>query len=101
MTPTQFCFRLVTVANDRWLTDSDLAVWFQRPRPTIRTWVERHYSPRPGSMFNELVRRLELLEASEAFPVPYGIKRDGRRPYIEQAFANANSTRVPASDPAR
>ena len=99
MTPDDFRSRLRRVALMRDLTQSDLSVWFARPRPTVRTWLAGT-EPRRGLVFDECVRRLELLEQSHDLPVPYDVFMFDRRDYIKKAFMNANNAGVLESDPA-
>ena len=100
MTPDDFRSRLRRVALMRDLTQSDLSVWFARPRPTVRTWWAGTARPTPGLVFDECVRRLSLLEQSPDFPVPYDVFKFDRRDYIKKAFMNANNAGVLESDPA-
>ena len=101
MTPDEFCTRLRRVALMRDLKVGDLAIWFARPRPTVRTWQVGIARPSEDSVFEECARRLELLEQSDAFPVPYDVFKFGRRGYIEKAFLNANNVGVPNEHIAR
>lgn len=57
------------------LTISDLARWFDRPRPTVRTWVEDGNKPGRGPLdaahAEALLGLLETLIARKrGFPVP-------------------------------
>ena len=96
MTPAEFKRRLDAATRRGRLTASDLAVWFSFPRSTIATWLWRVSMPREGSQFDELQRRLLLLEQSTAFPVPYEVRKNARRGYIEKAYADAVTRGVPA-----
>src|SRR5208282_2115388 len=68
MTPTEFRDRLETVARRTGLTASDLAVWFGRPRPTVRTWLNGRTPRRVpqahigGQVWDEMQQRLLWLE---------------------------------------
>ena len=72
MTPTEFRDRLEAVARRTGLTASDLAVWFGRPRPTVRTWLHgtRPQSQIGGQVWDELAQRLIWLERADRFPIP-------------------------------
>lgn len=102
MNGEQFVKRLLAVASRLDLTASDLAIWFARPRPTMRTWLalargnetNAHAPTTEGRIFTECVRRLALLEGSADFPVPYEVLKHGRRGYIETAYLNADNGRI-------
>lgn len=98
MTPAEFKMRLEW-QHRRGLTDSDLAVWFDRPRSTVASWLWRCHLPRRGAIFDELQRRLLLLEGSPDFPFPYQIRQRARRAYVIEAFKNADNRGVPSGDP--
>jgi len=101
MTPDAFCNRLSRIATKRSLTASDLAIWFARPRQTVRTWLDNArdqanaHRPTTGPVFRECVRRLYLLERSSYFPVPYEVLKHARKSYITKAFLDANDAGVP------
>src|SRR5271166_3267021 len=99
MKPWEFVVRLDATIK-RGLTDSDLAVWFDRPRSTVSSWLWRGHLPRKGAIFDELVRRLLLLEGSPAFPIPYTTRQRARRAYVIEAFKNADNRGVSSGDPA-
>ena len=94
MTPVSFCSSLTALARARGLTASDLAIWFGRPRVTVRTWLDgtKHPKahPRDDFAFQELCRRLALLEESRAFPVPYETSLRDRPAYIKRAYVDGN-----------
>jgi len=57
------------------LTVADLARWFERPHPTMRSWVEDGVEPAGGPLDSAMVKatlnKLEKLIASNSkFPVP-------------------------------
>src|ERR1700679_22967 len=102
-----FLARLLAVAGKCAFTPSDLAIWFARPRFTMRTWLDGatgreggHVPITEGPVYAECVRRLKLLEKSRDFPVPYEVLKHGRRAYIEKAFLNANHAGVLRGGPA-
>ena len=104
MTPEKFITDLRAVAARSFLNESDLALWFERPRSTIRTWLRGERVVRAGEVFQECARRLSLLRlaiAKKHFPVPYHIPRTDRTQYIKQAFKNADNAGISARDPAR
>src|SRR5208282_4355925 len=84
MTPTEFRDRLETVARRTGLTASDLAVWFGRPRPTVRTWLNGRTPRRVpqahigGQVWDEMQQRMIWLE--RAFTLPGRRLPSGRRP---------------------
>lgn len=92
MTPAEFRDRLETVARRTGLTASDLAVWFGRPRPTVRTWLHgtRPQSQIGGHVWDELARRLIWLEQAMCWEF---VDQDGpmhtrplTRPELREAF---------------
>src|SRR5271166_2264362 len=99
MTPREFVARLVR-QGDRGITDTDFSIWFDRHRSNVPSWTKHGHIPREGCTFDELVRRLLLMEASPAFPVPYSVRQRARRAYIIEAFKNADNRGVSSGDPA-
>lgn len=101
MNAPEFCARLLAVAGKHYLTASDLAIWFARPRVTVRTWLKSEHLPdMRRRAYAEHVRRLEMLERAAEFPIPHAILAhgaNGHRAYIEKAFINANNEGVPGS----
>ena len=95
LTPKQFVQRLTTVADQRSLTAGDLALWLGRPRATVYSWLFMGHLPVAGPVLVECERRLTLLRACKAFPVPYEITKRERRDYILKAYQDANDTRLP------
>jgi len=79
MTPSEFRERLEAVARRTGLTASDLAVWFGRPRPTVRTWLNGRTPRRVpqahigGQVWDEMQQRMIWLE--RAFEGHYQIGR--------------------------
>ncbi len=101
MTPTQFKEQLKRTARRLSLTAADLGIWFDRPSGTVDFWLRSPVKPRRGAVFNELVRRLQLLEQSvTVFPVPYEVRAHARRAYVTRARNNALTGGVSAGDPA-
>jgi hypothetical protein len=98
MDAQEFCARLLAVAGKHDLTASDLAIWFARPRVTVRTWMADEHRPDAArGAFKECARRLDMLERSSDFPVPYEVLKHGRRAYIQKAFINATNEGVSGS----
>lgn len=56
-----FAARLKLCMDRGSLTLADLARWFGRPHPTVRTWYVEEREPAEGYR-NETLRRLKLLE---------------------------------------
>ena len=106
MSPEKFTAELRAASLRLDLTSADLALWFERPRPTIRTWVEDRsaynaHFPKRGRVLDECARRLTLLKASKDFPVPYHILKNERPAYIKLAYRRAENAGVPARRSAR
>src|SRR5271157_4115947 len=102
MTPTEFRERLETVARRTGLTASDLAVWFGRPRPTVRTWLNGRTPRRVpqahigGQVWDEMQQRLLWLE--RAFSVaPEGFRP--KRDYLKTMFNHERLRSVRESRP--
>ena len=101
MSPEQFTQELRTQTERLDLTASDLAVWFERPRMTLRSWLVEARVPTRGRVLDECARRLRLLRTTRALPVPYDVLKHERPGYIKRAFNDANNAGVPARNPAR
>lgn len=90
--------RLRTVMHAGALIKTDLKIWFKRPFPTVRTWVEIGYTPRgpQGELAHESLALLEKAVKARRgyFPVPRDLNHAERRRWIERA-------RVSAAHPAR
>lgn len=88
--------RLVMRAAD--MTVSDLALWFERPRSTINTWVNGRQPMGPSGRL--AVTRLDVLERTirgrKGLPVPPELSGTERPSYVE-ATRNAavKNNRVP------
>ena len=100
MTPETFVSVLRETATRLDLSASDLALWFNRPRPTLRVWLDRG-SPRRGKVLDECARRLKLLKRSKRFPVPYEIRMQHRPDYVKAAFDHANNAAISTGHPAK
>lgn len=100
MSPEQFIEQLRLLRSRLDLTASDLAVWFDRPRATMRTWLELERTPKAGRVLDECARRLKLLRSSRALPVPYDVLKPDRPGYIKQAFRDVDNAGVPARNSA-
>jgi hypothetical protein len=90
VTPQEFLARLAAAKRRHGLSVADLAIWFGRSYPTMRCWATATALPREGMVFDECVRRLELLERAECFPVPYAVKQTERHAYLTEAFHAVN-----------
>ena len=84
--------RRVAKAHD--LGPSDLVLWFERPRATLRTWLLGIALPVEGRVLDECARRLKLLARCKSFPVPYSVLKHERPDYIRRAF-DAHHAGVP------
>lgn len=94
MTPEEFVQKMRKLAKLKKLGESDLAVWLERPRVTVRSWFHGH-RPTAGPVLDECVRRLTLLERDRgAFPVPYEVLKRERPSYIKRALLDADHERV-------
>jgi len=101
MSPEKFRDELQAQCGRLDLTASDLAIWFERPRATLRTWLENQRIPKAGRVLDECARRLNLLRSCRAFPVPYSVLKFDRPAYIKRAFEHADNAGVPARNSAR
>ena len=101
LTPKRFVSLLTEQATRRSLTAGDLAIWFERPRATVYSWLFMGHMPVAGPVLVECERRLWLLKACKAFPVPYEITKRQRGAYILKAYQDANNHRVPEGHPAK
>jgi hypothetical protein len=101
MSPEQFTHELRTQSKRLDLTASDLAVWFARPRSTVRTWLANERTPKTGRVLDECARRLKLLRSTRALPVPYAVMKFERLAYVKRAFDHADNAGVSARNSAR
>ncbi len=67
--------RLAACQRDGNLTVADLARWFERPYPTLRSWVENGIEPGGGPIDKQhaanLLGKLEsLVKNKKGFPIP-------------------------------
>ena len=70
------------------LTTSDLARWFDRPRATVRTWVENGKEPSGPPLdvahANALLDLLEqMIKHRKGFPVPVGLTTSKRLQHLQ------------------
>ena len=70
------------------LNISELARWFNRPRPTVKEWVELGREPQGAPLDLEHIESLlGLLEAlirrGKGFPVPVGLSAAARKTHLE------------------
>ena len=77
MSPRKKSFgqRLLACQQNGNLTVADLARWFDRPYPTLRSWVENGIEPGGGPIDRqhaaELLGKLEaLVKGRKGFPIP-------------------------------
>lgn len=96
----EFVRELRRCADDFGLTASDFALWFDQPRPTVRTWLIDGRAPRDGRL-TECMRRLKLVRTCGRFPMPWTITARFRRTYLQEAYKRANDGRVSQRHPAR
>ena len=84
------------------LTDSDLALWLERPRQSVRWWRVKSSRPKLASVEREVLHRLSLLAyAGPMLPVPYALYQRERKGYLMKVLAYVRSVhdaRVPSSD---
>lgn len=72
------------------LTVSDLALWFERPNATVRTWIKLNREPAAAKL-DETEYRLYKLERAiwaNKFPVPYALTQRERPNYIKRVRAD-------------
>ena len=99
-----FTERLTAAQERADLTISDLAVWFDRPRSTVNTWVAGRTPSGPsGRLALEALERLEWgLKQKQGLPVPADLSGMDRPGYVEGTRdAVAASHRVSALHSAR
>jgi hypothetical protein len=75
------------------LTVSDLARWFERPRPTVQDWVngtEPWGAPLDRARVEQQLQKLEqMIHSRTGFPVPMSISRAERIDYIARVRSAA------------
>ena len=80
------------------MTVSDLAVWFDRPVATVRTWVEGRTPKGPAGRL--AVQWLDLLSSwirnNAGFPIPAELTQQRRATYIRD-LRNAGKRHVSVS----
>ena len=94
----EFSARLNALKVRADFTVSDLAVWFERPRPTVHTWTQGRTPTGPAGRRAE--RDLELLSITlrtdKRLPVPENLSITERPQYVEKVRDDARrSYRVP------
>ncbi len=99
-----FSKRLCAAMRTGRLTKADLRRWFDRPYPTVETWIEADRTPR-GPAGEEAERRLSLLEKGIAtkrgFPIPVDLSQTERPLYVEKLFHDHNAAAVSRKNTAR
>lgn len=101
---SSFQSRVKQVMKTADLTVFDLHTWFERPYPTVRTWVENGHVPGRRSQSKKRSRSgdkafedLELLEKAirlKLFPLPPASQRL-RRTYVRDTYHAAVRARLP------
>jgi len=85
------------------MTVADLALWFARPHPTLRSWVKWGTKPR-GPRLQKILAELDTLEKlikkRKGFPIPYEIGHYQRPSYLKK-IRNGRDAHLPRLDPAR
>lgn len=94
-----FAARLKKARVNGSMTTADLSVWFDRPYPTIRSWLEGREPWGPnGDVARAALDTLEkAVTRRSGFPVPVHLSPVGRKRHMRQArheHLGANS-RVP------
>ena len=70
------------------LTVSDLARWFDRPRPTVKTWVDEGCEPSGPPLDIEHAHALlglleQMIKRRQGFPVPIGLSSQKRIQHLQ------------------
>ena len=99
LSPAKFAKLLQERSEKLSLTAGDLAIWFERPRATVYSWLFMGHQPVAGPVLAECERRLRMLDKSRAFPVPYEVRKFARRAYILKAYEDADDRSLPARNP--
>ena len=86
-----FAGRLDACLEKGGMNMANLGVWFERPHPTIYTWLNEGRQPAASrGMMTEVHRRLRLLEKLIAdgkdFPIPHHIVQPRRGDYVRLIF---------------
>jgi hypothetical protein len=81
-----FKTRLERAKKQGRLTTADLATWFERPYPTVRSWLLKGREPW-GPNGEDSLRLMAILERAiknkRGFPVPIRLSPSNRRAYVE------------------
>lgn len=93
-----FSAELKHVMQEGDLTIADLHHWFNRPRPTVRTWVKLDHAPRgpAGALAWERLRLLQHAVRYGVLPVSRELSSHERPRYIVQVRNGLERNRVPA-----
>lgn len=87
------------------LSVADLAKWFDRPYPTVRSWVQwdtEPRGPRLGSIETNLLLLEKLIKQKRGFPIPVTIGHYDRPQHIRQLRdLHGRNRKLPGPDPAR
>ena len=70
------------------LTPSDLARWFDRPRPTVKSWVDDGREPSGAPLDVEHAQALlglleTMVKRKQGFPVPIGLSPQKRMQHLQ------------------
>ena len=88
MAEKSFQARLQGVLAAGNLTVSDLARWFDRPRPTVKTWCEEGREPSGPPLDVEHAQALlalleQMIRRKQGFPVPIGLSSQKRMQHLQ------------------
>ncbi len=87
--------RLLRCMRDGDLTCADLHHWFDRPRPTVRTWVVDARIPRgPSGRRADLLLQLLEKKVRAGLVVPSHLSKDARPQFIRK-LRHAAGTSLP------
>lgn len=70
------------------LTLSDLARWFDRPRPTVKTWADEGREPSGPPLDVEHAHAMlglleQMIKRRQGFPVPIGLSSQKRMQHLQ------------------
>jgi hypothetical protein len=88
-----FAERLQDCVDRGGLTGADLAVWFGRPYPTVRTWrlgLSEPWKPWRGEAEQCLVYLERIVRMSLWFPMPASYNARERRDYMKRFVHERN-----------
>jgi hypothetical protein len=98
-----FAERLQDCVDRGRLTGADLAAWFGRPYPTVRTW--RLGLSEPWKPWREeaeqCLKTMEYLVRHKHFPMPSSYNALERRRYVKGLVNDFPNSRLPKTRPSR